>query len=45
MVYRIYGDPLLYIEVAKANGLTDFRNLKPGRTLVFPPVEKSSHGK
>jgi len=45
MVYRIYGDPLLYIEVAKANGLTDFRNLNPGRTLVFPPVEKSSHGK
>ena len=42
MAYRIYGDPLLYLEVAKANRLQNFRRLKPGQTLVFPPIEKAS---
>ncbi|MDO9615798.1 MAG: LysM peptidoglycan-binding domain-containing protein, partial [Bacteroidota bacterium] len=29
-----------YIEVAKANGLNDFRNLKTGQKIKFPPIEK-----
>lgn len=42
MVYRIYKDPAYYLEVAKANGLTNFRRLKPGQEIIFPPVEKTS---
>jgi nucleoid-associated protein YgaU len=34
---RLYGDSKYYIAVAMANGLTSFRDLKPGQTLVFPP--------
>jgi hypothetical protein len=40
MAYRIYGDPLYYLEVARVNNLTDFRQLEVGRKLVFPPIEK-----
>ncbi len=40
MTYRIYGDSRYYIEVAKANGLTDFRNLSTGQKIIFPPIEK-----
>lgn len=40
MAERIYGDPKYYIEVARINGITNFRNLKPGSELVFPPIEK-----
>lgn len=36
----IYESPRFYIEAAKANGLTNFRRLKPGRELIFPPIEK-----
>src|SRR5574343_713952 len=35
-----YGDPRLYLRVAEANGLDDFRDLKPGTALYFPPLEK-----
>lgn len=38
MCNRIYKDPSLYLQVAKANNLTDFRNLKPGTKLYFPPI-------
>jgi hypothetical protein len=37
---EIYGDPKLYVLVAAQNGLDDFRNLKPGTRLIFPPLEK-----
>ena len=37
---KIYGDPRLYLRVAEANGLDDFRHLAPGRELYFPPLEK-----
>jgi len=40
MAFRIYGDPKYYIEVAKANGLNSFRDLKTGRQIVFPPIGK-----
>ncbi|RIJ50496.1 LysM peptidoglycan-binding domain-containing protein [Maribellus luteus] len=38
MCYRIYGDSSYYIKVARYNNLTDFRSVKPGQTIVFPPV-------
>ncbi len=37
---QIYGDPRLYLQVARANGIDDFRNLTPGTKLRFPPLEK-----
>ena len=37
---RIYDDPLLYVQVARANRLDDFRRLTPGTKLFFPPLEK-----
>lgn len=36
----IYGDPQLYLRVAEANGLDDFRNIAPGTEIFFPPLEK-----
>jgi hypothetical protein len=41
MVYTIYGDFTHYMEVAKTNGLTDFRNLEPGQKIFFPPFDKN----
>ncbi|MEM0997098.1 MAG: hypothetical protein AAGN35_08465 [Bacteroidota bacterium] len=38
MCQRIYGDSRLYLEVARANDLTDFRDLTPGSQLFFPPL-------
>ncbi len=40
MTYKIYEDPRYYFQVARANGLTGFRNLKAGDRLFFPPVDK-----
>lgn len=40
MTQRIYGDAKYYLEIAKINGLTNFRKLEPGSELVFPPIEK-----
>ncbi len=37
---EIYGNPRLYLKVAQANGLDDFRNLAPGTAVFFPPLEK-----
>ncbi len=42
MAERIYGDPKYYLEVAKANNLINFRRLRPGQKLFFPPIEKVS---
>ena len=35
---RIYRDPSYYLEVARFNGLTAFRQLRPGTSLRFPPL-------
>ncbi len=35
---RIYRDPAYYREVARINGLTQFRQLEPGSSLRFPPL-------
>lgn len=40
MTFRIYGDSKYYLEVAKINKLTNFRKLKVGSQLVFPPIQK-----
>lgn len=37
---QIYGDPRLYLRVAQANGLNDFRKLPAGTRVFFPPLEK-----
>jgi hypothetical protein len=36
----VYEKPDYYIEVAKANNLTNFRKIEAGRELIFPPVAK-----
>ncbi len=41
MCFRVYGDPRHYIDVARVNGLSDFRALTPGQHLLFPPLSKS----
>jgi phage tail protein X len=41
MCYRIYGDEHLYLQVAAANGLGNYRDLQAGKELFFPPVEKT----
>ncbi len=41
MTHRIYGDPKYYMEVARVNGLKNFRNLEVGSKIVFPPIDKS----
>ncbi|MCW9708159.1 CIS tube protein [Fodinibius salsisoli] len=38
MCYRIYGDSKYYLQVAAANGLTNFRNLEAGQEIYFPPL-------
>jgi len=40
LCHELYGDPGLYLRVARANGLDDFRDLIPGTRLAFPPLEK-----
>lgn len=42
MCYRIYGDPQYYLQVAAANGITNFRYLMPGTDIFFPPIEKTN---
>lgn len=37
---QMYGDSALYLQVAKVNGLVNFRKLQPGTELVFPPIQK-----
>jgi LysM repeat protein len=40
MSHRIYGDSKYYLEVAKANNLINFRKLKTGQEIFFPPIQK-----
>ncbi|MFZ5842761.1 MAG: hypothetical protein ACOY3E_07635 [Pseudomonadota bacterium] len=41
LCYQIYGDPSLFRQVAEANGLDHFRELKAGSRIFFPPLQKS----
>jgi len=38
LCYRIYKDSSYYLEVARVNNITDFRTIKPGSKLHFPPL-------
>lgn len=38
LCYRIYQDSAYYLDVARVNGLVDFRSLTPGAWLKFPPL-------
>lgn len=38
MCHRIYKNSAYYLEVARINGLVNFRDLKPGMRLRFPPL-------
>jgi len=38
LCYRIYKDSSYYPEVARANNITNFRDIKPGSKLHFPPL-------
>ena len=38
MCHRIYKNSAYYLEVAKINGITNFRDIKPGTRLSFPPL-------
>jgi hypothetical protein len=38
----VYEDEKYYLEVAKANKLTNFRNLQPGTQLILPPIDKTT---
>lgn len=39
LCYEVYEDSSYYEEVARVNGLTSFRNIKPGDKLTFPPLK------
>jgi hypothetical protein len=41
LCFEIYGDPKYYLEVAAVNGLGNFRQLRPGMNLTFPPIAKT----
>lgn len=38
LCYRIYKDSSYYLEVARYNNITEFRDLEPGSKLHFPPL-------
>lgn len=38
MCEKIYGNPALYVMVAMANGLNNFREIIPGQSIYFPPI-------
>ncbi len=40
MAQEIYGDSAYYIQLARANNLNNFRKLKTGKTIKFPPIKK-----
>ncbi|NEQ75371.1 MAG: LysM peptidoglycan-binding domain-containing protein [Okeania sp. SIO2D1] len=40
MTQTIYGDPAYYIQIAKVNNLNNFRKLKAGTNIKFPPVKE-----
>jgi len=42
MSFKIYGDSKYYLEVARINNIVNFRKLKTGQKLFFPPLQKQS---
>ena len=42
MTNRIYGSLSYYLDVARINGLTNFRKIKAGTALQFPPLKQQT---
>ena len=40
---RIYGDSSFYLEIARINQLTNFRNLKKGKKTILPRLNKNAN--
>jgi contractile injection system tube protein len=38
LTYNVYNNQTYYLQVAKVNKLKNFRKLKAGTTLIFPPI-------
>ncbi|WP_139229133.1 CIS tube protein [Algoriphagus aquimarinus] len=38
MCYKIYGESKYYIQVARYNGISNFRSILPGDQIIFPPI-------
>ncbi|MGB4850367.1 MAG: LysM peptidoglycan-binding domain-containing protein [Saprospiraceae bacterium] len=43
MCMKVYGEPRFYLQVAEKNKLGNFRDLKPGLEILFPPIDKTSN--
>ena len=41
---KVYGDSKYYLEIARVNGINNFRKLKAGQQLVLPPIDKKENG-
>jgi nucleoid-associated protein YgaU len=41
MSYKIYKDSKYYMELARVNNLNQFKKLKVGEKIIFPPIEKA----
>ena len=41
MCQKIYGDGKYYLEIARFNKLINFRHLKAGQRIEFPPLQKT----
>lgn len=42
MTFRIYENPSYYLQIARANDLTNFRKLVTGSKILFPPIDKNN---
>lgn len=40
---RIYGDSSYYLEIARINQLTNFRNIKKGKKIILPRLNKNAN--
>jgi Contractile injection system tube protein len=38
----VYNDASKYLQIAKANGIVNFRGIKEGVELILPPIQKAS---
>ncbi|MEM8525023.1 MAG: LysM peptidoglycan-binding domain-containing protein [Bacteroidota bacterium] len=43
MTHRIYKNSRYYLEIAKVNNITNFRKLKAGQDLRFPPLQRTAN--
>lgn len=42
LAHRTYGDPALYLEIARINNMKNFRDVSVGKQLVLPPINKKN---